>query len=200
MKIAVSQRVVVDERTGERRDALDQRWTAFLRDAGLLSVAVPNCAGIVRPFLSDIGVAGVLLTGGNDLVSLGGTAPERDEAEAELIAYAQEFDMPLLGVCRGMQMIQVRFGVQLRPVEGHVSGRQSIEFEGTPVVVNSYHKFGSRDSVPGLAVLGRSEDGVVKAVRSERGRVLGIMWHPERMDPTRGEDTRLFRHFFAADA
>jgi putative glutamine amidotransferase len=196
VKIAVSQRVVIDEKTGERRDALDQRWAMFLREAGYLPVPIPNCANLVRPLLDKIGVTGILLTGGNDLASLGGTAPERDEAEAALLGYARAFDVPLLGVCRGMQMIQAMCGVALQRVDGHVAPKQVIEFEGERILVNSYHNFGTHESSPGLAVCGRADDGIVKAVRSERGRMLGIMWHPERIEPARRNDMLLFQEFF----
>ena len=196
MTIAVSQRVVFDLKTGERRDALDQRWPQFLEQAGLFGVPVPNCEELLPSFLRRIRPRGVLLTGGNDLASLGGDAPERDAVEASLIGYAKSNDLPLLGVCRGMQIIQAQFGVPLARVEGHVAPAQRIEFEGREIDVNSYHGFGSCESAPGLKVCGRSIDGVVKAVRA--GRMLGIMWHPERIEPARGEDLALFRGFFGA--
>ena len=196
MTIAVSQRVVVDPRTGERRDALDQRWPRFLRQVGYLAIAVPNSVSLLPSLLCEIRPRGVLLTGGNDLVTLGGTAPERDDTEAELMAYAHENALPLLGVCRGMQIIQKKCGVRLHRVEGHVTATQVIQFDGREAMVNSYHNYGSQESVLGLEVCGRSDDGVVKAVRADSGRILGIMWHPERIDPSREDDILLFRSFF----
>ena len=196
MTIAVSQRVVVDPRSGERRDALDQRWPRFLRQAGYLAVAIPNSPDILPAFLNAIRPQGILLTGGDDLLSFGGTCAERDATEIALMTYAHQKDLPLLGVCRGMQMIQEKCGVRLHRVEGHVAAAQAIQFEGCEIEVNSYHNYGSRDSVPGLEVCGRSGDGVVKAVRAAGGRVLGIMWHPERIEPPRQDDILLFRGFF----
>ena len=199
MKIAVSQRVVIDHRTGERRDALDQRWPRFLRHVGLTPVAVPNVAELLPVFLDTMDVGGFLLTGGDDLASLGGDCPERDDTEVEMLGYASHHDLPLLGICRGMQLIQQSFGVRLQRVQGHITAKQSIEFEGRPVTVNSYHNFGSRETVPGLMICGVSADGVVKAVRSVQGRVLGIMWHPERFDSPRAEDVSLFRDLFGGE-
>lgn len=196
MRIAVTQRVSVDPRTAERRDALDQRWPAFLHEAGYLALPVPNDEAILPAFLDDIRPAGVLLTGGNDLASLGGDAPERDAVEHALIRYALAHDMPLLGVCRGMQMIQAHYGVTCQRVEGHVAACQSIQFEEQRIAVNSYHGFGTSQTAPGLTICGRADDGTVKAVRADGARVLGVMWHPERIDPVRPDDLTLFRTFF----
>ena len=72
--IAVSQRVDTDPRTGERRDGLDQAWARFLAACGCLAWPVPNTSRLVEPILDHALVAGVLLTGGNDLVVCGGSA------------------------------------------------------------------------------------------------------------------------------
>ncbi len=189
--VFVSQRVVVDAVTGERRDALDQRWPPFLGACGFLAVPVPNVPTRVATYLDEMRPSAVMLTGGNDLAVLGGDAPERDATEQELIAQCLARKTPLAGVCRGMQMIQSRFGVRLEPVSGHVAVRQTILFEGAPREVNSYHRFGTRQSVPGLAVCGKAADGIVKAVRASDNAMFGIMWHPEREAPFRAEDIEL---------
>lgn len=197
MRIAVSQRVVVDPGIGERRDALDQRWAMLLAAAGLIALPVPNHPASLAGFLAQARPDGVLLTGGNDLAILGGDAPERDETENLLLDHVLENDLPLLGVCRGMQIIQVRFGVALMRVEGHVAPCQTILLDGERIAVNSYHCWGSTETAPGLAVCGRADDGVVKAVHSDTRRLLGIMWHPERIEPPREEDIALLKEFFA---
>lgn len=196
MKIAVTQRVVTDPRTNERRDALDQRWSTLLATAGLVALPVPNNPAALQSFLTATEPDGILLTGGNDLVSLGGDAPERDAVENALIDYSKATDVPLLGVCRGMQMIHAYFGVALKPVQGHVCPQQTIQFEGADIVVNSYHNFGATETVPELRVLGTATDGVVKAIRSTEGKIYGIMWHPERIDPPRADDIALLRTIY----
>lgn len=196
--ILVSQRVIVDPATGERRDALDQRWPAFVQQAGLIGIPVPNSKGALPAIIESLNPLGVLLTGGNDLVGLGGDAPERDLAEEALVAWALSEGRPLLGVCRGMQVIQQWFGVGLHPVDGHVAGQQTITFESERVEVNSYHRFGTRETKSPLRICGRADDGVVKAIRAEGGLICGIMWHPERMSVARAADLSLFREFFAS--
>ena len=194
--ILVSQRVIVDPATGERRDALDQRWHSFLHEAGFLSVPVPNRRDSAENLAKVTNPRGILLTGGNDLASLGGDAPERDETEDALMTHARSHGVPLIGVCRGMQMIQQAFGVAVYPVDGHVAPCQTIEFRGRRAAVNSFHRFGTHETLAPLDVCGRSEDGVVKAVCVQGQPILGIMWHPERLLPHRAEDISLFRNHF----
>ncbi len=78
--IAVSQRVDISA-SGERRDALDQRWFSFLSKCKLLPILIPNCLESAKSIVKLLQLGGVLLTGGNDLSSYGGDAPERDETE-----------------------------------------------------------------------------------------------------------------------
>lgn len=197
-KVLVSQRVITDTETGEHRDALDQRWPAFLAQCGAVAIAVPNVPGLTAQICDSVEPAGIVLTGGNDLVALGGTAPERDAVEHSLIEFALGRDLPVIGVCRGMQMIQSYFGVALGPVEGHVTPSQEITFDKRRVVVNSYHLFGTRMSIPALRVCALADDGVVKAVRGEEKRILGVMWHPEREEPVRASDIALFKSALGA--
>ena len=151
---------------GERRDCLDQAWTKFLAACGLLPVLLPNFAEAAVALCDRAGVCGLVLTGGNDLAVLGGDAPERDDAENAVLDLAQRRGLPVLGVCRGMQVIQRRFDIPLRRVEGHVAQRQVIRIAGEPKEVNSYHHFAAFDTRPPLEdVWAVSDDGVVKAIR-----------------------------------
>ncbi len=194
--ILVTQRVVVDVNAGERRDALDQNWSALLSAAGFMGIPVPNDKGLIATFLRELKPSGILLTGGNDLSAYGGDAPERDAVELELLRIAIQENMPLLGVCRGMQIIQHYFGVKLRKVQGHVQKQQVIDYCGSRISVNSYHNFGSAETVEKLTVCGRSDDQIVKAVAVKDAPVCGIMWHPERLAPFRQEDVALLRDMF----
>jgi N5-(cytidine 5'-diphosphoramidyl)-L-glutamine hydrolase len=196
--VAISQRVVFDTRSSERRDCLDQAWIRFVKACGLVPIVVPNDADAARSLCCSLPLAGILLTGGNDLSDYGGDAPERDIAEASLIEIADAQSLPLLGVCRGMQMIQHRLGIRLDYVRGHVAERQIISVEGMPTAVNSYHQFGTTLTLWPLEAWATADDGVVKAVRHENGRVAGIMWHPERFRPFEPRDILFFRRFFGA--
>lgn len=198
-RVAVTQRVELVTAYAERRDALDQRWTAFLGRCGLIPLLVPNNPETLAGLLEGADISGIVLTGGGNLLPYGGNAPERDRTEELLIQLSIRQDLPLLGVCRGMQAIQTHFGVPLAAVEGHITPHQTIAIDGKRADVNSYHDLGARGTAPELEVWATADDGVIKAVRHRRHRIEGIMWHPERFAPDfRIADVDHFRCFFGA--
>ena len=196
--IAISQRVAVAAPFGERRDCLDQAWIKFMTTCGFIPLLVPNDEQAAQWLCKAVPISGILLTGGNDLSAYGGDAPDRDVTESILIDTADKMALPVLGVCRGMQVIQHRFGIRLERVAGHVAQRQIISIDGESAEVNSYHDFGAKETRPPLEVWAVAEDGVVKAVRHATGRMMGIMWHPERLSPFAPRDISLFQQFFGS--
>ncbi len=197
--VGITQRVSVVPAYGERRDCLDQAWTKFLTTCGLLPVLLPNLIEAALALCEKTQIAGLVLTGGNDLAALGGDAPERDAVENALLDWAERRGLPVLGVCRGMQVIQQRFAIPLCRVEGHVAQHQVIRIDGEPKQVNSYHRFAAFESRPPLNVWAVADDGVVKAIRHSAQPITGIMWHPERIAPFSSADVALFRQVFAVE-
>lgn len=194
--VAVSQRVAVDQVTGERRDCLDQRWSPFLAACGLLCLPIPNHGPTALTLLSLADPVGILLTGGNDLAAYGGDAPERDETEAALVHWASANRRPVMGVCRGAQHLIHLRGGRLQRVDGHVRTAHELAPGGRSVM--SYHNFAPAEPLPGLQVLARSRDGQVEAF-GDGGGVMGIMWHPEREDAPHADDIACFKTFWGID-
>lgn len=198
--IAITQRVIRDQITGERRDGLDQRWWDFLAACGLTPLALPNHLATAARVVETLRPAGAILTGGGDLAALGGDTPERDEVEVWLINRAIE-GMPLLGVCRGMQAIQHRWGAELGPVAGHVRTEHTVTGSLGERTVNSFHNLGACNVSAPLRVLARADDdGVVEAVGHDTAPILGIMWHPERRETFDPHDVALFVNHFGGAA
>ena len=196
MLLALTQRVVVDPVHGERRDALDQRWPRFLATAAMAAVALPNDPAIAVDLVVRLRASGIVLTGGDDLVEYGGSAPERDETERALLALAQSRGTPLLGVCRGMQAIQHMFGVRLQRCSGHTATMHEVIANGAPRIVNSFHELVATASVPELTIWATGPGNAVEAIRHRDQPITGIMWHPERNTPGDLRDIEFFQTFF----
>ncbi len=192
-RIAVTQRVDISTQSGERRDALDQNWISFFEDLPCIPLILPNHLPSVKRILDHTEIHGILLTGGNDLVQYGGNAPERDEVELYLIEVAKTASIPLLGICRGMQLIQHVFKVHLQLIPNHVRQFHQIKLWGTEMRVNSYHRYGAFDTVSSLEVLARSEDAVIEAIAHKEHLITGVMWHPERDLPFTTENRLLVK-------
>lgn len=188
--IALTQRVVVDGR-GERRDALDQRWCALLEALDCPPLLLPNHLSQARRLVERAAPRALVLTGGGDLAALGGDTPERDEVERWLVEHALASGTPLVGVCRGMQVLQHHLGVRLERVPGHVGSEHPVRGLLARERVNSFHEWGARDTCPELEVLAVADDGVVEAVRHRHAPLLGVMWHPERTAPVDVRDLDL---------
>ena len=152
--VAVSQRVDHFPERNETRDALDQSLAAFVAICGHVPVPVPNAlGGAISDWLTVVYPAAAVLSGGNDI----GQCAERDDTEDALLTYARERHLPVLGLCRGMQMMAHWAGAGLHPVQGHVRTRHLLvgEIMGE---VNSYHGFALAACPTGFEVLALSED------------------------------------------
>ncbi len=196
--VAMSQRVDVVAARGERRDALDQRWAAFLDTCGYVAAPIPNLAATVAGLLDALDPIGIVLTGGNDLAVVGGDAPERDETERAMLNWAAARNVPVIGACRGMQMILSVYGAQITQMSGHVGVRHRLSWQGQQIDVNSFHGWGTNTVPPDFDATARSEDGCIEAARHVSKPVSGIMWHPERETPFAAHDIAFFRSTFGS--
>lgn len=194
--VGITQRVLPANEFGEQRYALDVRWSDFLAACGLTPVPLPNRVELALNVARECGVRGIVLSGGDDLAEYGGPSPHRDETERRLLAWAVEREVPVLGVCRGMQVILRAYAAELAEVGGHVATRHAItgpRDEGREV--NSYHRMAAHAVRPPLRAVAYSGD-VVEAVVHDHARVAGIMWHPERDSPFDPRDIRSVRDLF----
>ena len=191
MNIGISQRVDNIEAHNEWRDALDQRMNAWVIEAGFIPVPVPNSlvdmslSGDSQPMLErwlhSLHIDALLLSGGNDI----GSVPHRDLTERYLLRWAEKNSKPVLGICRGMQMIGTYSGVELIHADGHVNTRHQLNInydygQSLPKSVNSYHNLVLQECPTQFEVLATSEDGNIEAIMHREMSWEGWMWHPER--------------------
>jgi putative glutamine amidotransferase len=152
---------------------------------------------------------------------LGTPNPEQDELEIELAQRAAGDGKPLLGICRGLQLLNVALGGTLyqdipSEITGALDHNESTErrdmsylahpvaldadswlawqLDATQVLVNTLHHQALHEIAPGLRVVGRAPDGVVEAVEGTRpGFIAGVQCHPEEL--WERADTRWARVF-----
>lgn len=175
--------------------------------------------------------AGLMLTGGEDVdPALYGqlpdgarsVSPERDAMEIELLGRALERQIPVLAVCRGIQILNVALGGTLyqdlftqrgqeidhdryREFDGHIhevrtagAKRLAPVFEVPKFIQNSAHHQGIRDLSSDLVPVAWATDGLVEAVEhlGTGAWTCGVQWHPERkIDGPTGTNRRLFEVF-----
>jgi putative glutamine amidotransferase len=206
-RIGISQRVEIVSSYGECRDCLDQRWSILLEQLGMLPVPVPNRLDKPQAWLREMALDGFILSGGNDLCHLpdaSNTSQERDSTEQAILKYASETERPVLGVCRGLQMINIHLGGRLRQIEGHIAKLHPVHpMQPTPLfshprIVNSFHGWTIPKDGLGkeLSALVRADGDSIEAVQHTRLPWFGIMWHPEREDPFLEQDIELLKSLF----
>ena len=193
--ICVSQRVEILPERNEVRDSIDQRLISFLSKSGAIVVPVPNFAHSemeIENWLNNIRPRAIVLSGGNDI----GEQPSRDHVEERLLNYGSRNSLPLLGICRGMQMMGVWGGAALKSVRGHVATRHQLMGE-LDVTVNSYHNY-SLTAVPDkFKAIAYSEDGEIEAIQHTTLPWEGWMWHPEREIFFSKTDLKRFRNLIS---
>lgn len=159
-------------------------------------------------------IDGLLLTGGEDVspsfyneeprIVIGPTSPERDRSEILLMHEAMRQNKPILGICRGMQLINVVLGGTLyqdlsennsitiqhvQKTKPHYPTHSIQVMEQSHIsrifksgdYVNSFHHQVLKDIAPGLIVTAWSQDGVPEAVElfDNSQSIVGLQWHPE---------------------
>jgi putative glutamine amidotransferase len=219
------------------RYALNEAYASAIEAGGGIPVILPPQSNNTAELIAR--VDGLLLSGGGDLApelygaidihpATYGIEPVRDQFELELVAEAISTDLPILAICRGIQVLNVALGGSLvqdipTQVESTVDHRQQevglpadeighdIElgddpaatglFDGESHGVNSFHHQAIDRLASSLVVVGTAADGVVEAVvRPESRFVVGLQWHPELMFRRHPEQLRPFAALVAKAA
>ena len=186
---------------------LNHSYLSLLDRPGLLPLAILPTTGtspeeILRNF--DI----LVLTGGGDPSPYlfgredngsRNPRPFRSIWDLKLYHAARKLDMPVLGICLGMQLIGIAEGIALNqdipqtpvfhdgsasePVNHSVEispGTLLYDLLGADAVVSSFHHQAIEEVPPGYLLSAKSCDGCIEAIQSEDGLVIGVQWHPER--------------------
>lgn len=210
-RIGLTMRIVQADGYDEPRNALACDWHAFLAPfaTAMQWLPIPNLGESAPRFAEQWELDGIVLTGGEDL----GVAPERDRTEFALLSHCIDRRLPVLGVCRGLQVMQSHFGGLLTRCapERHVATTHTVHATGElrpfgdrggTFRVNSYHRLGIANGAEaeGFRVGATDDDGHVECMAHETHPLFGIMWHPERPSPDDDLNTRIFAATFGLGA
>jgi putative glutamine amidotransferase len=215
---------------GAERTGLNSAYVRSVSAAGGIPLMLSPLIGPSYAARALDGVDGLVLTGGEDVDPAwyntersplsNPPSRERDLFELALFAAARQRELPILGICRGIQLINVALGGTLYqdlpserpgPVDHNRAGTRTDRSHAIQLAprslaadvlgadsvrVNSFHHQGIRDLAPGLIATGWSEDGLIEVVEAAAGQpwMLAVQWHPEEMHAeTASPDRGLFR-------
>ena len=216
----------------ERTYSIAETYVESIKKAGGIPLLIPHApedAVQLAPRLD-----GLLISGGPDLEpayfgetpspKVGSICPERDESEMALLKAFVAVGKPILGICRGVQALNVGLGGTLyqdlgsdyegkvikhnqdapRWYFGHkatlVAGSKLAGILGeTEIGVNSFHHQAVKDIAPGFVAVAHAPDGVIEAIeKPDHPFCLGVQWHPEGMFALTTYYDKLFAAFVAA--
>ena len=146
-KIGISLRVVDALNYAEKRDALSHDWPKLFDELELIPIFIPNTLKYIQSFLDELSLNGIVLSGGDDI----GKNDDRDKTENFLLKYAIDKNIPVIGICRGMQLINNYFGGKqiIDKNNQHIGKDHEIKiinhniskiFNSKIIEVNSFHK------------------------------------------------------------
>lgn len=184
-------------------------------DLEQLRTALPLCNGLLLPGGEDVDPA---LYGEGPHRCLGAIQPIQDRFLLSALNLAEELHLPCLGICKGMQMMAVHAGGTLyqdifSQLQGEVLLHCQHGYRDYPVhqisvapgsflheilgqdrlYVNSLHHQSVRTLEGGMTVSARADDGIVEAIESADGLMIGVQWHPEELTET----VAVMNHLFA---
>ncbi|RAX57886.1 hypothetical protein CCZ01_04460 [Helicobacter monodelphidis] len=185
--IGITQRLVENASYVERRECLSVEWGRFFRSEPLCSY-MPLPLSYEIPFESYMPLlSAIILSGGNDLYSCNANplSYQRDDYEKRIIENAIKTKIPLLGVCRGAQLIAEYFGSELQSCCGHI-GVHSVDLVNDfwgglkKAEVNSFHQFCITQLGKELRPLAFGADKTIEAFKHHNLPIFAILWHIER--------------------
>ena len=210
MRIGITMRIVENTAYPEQRDALSKDWSDYIAEILPQAVLIPivNQPKAVPRIIKDLGIDALILSNGAGW----GEEPQRDETEKIIADYCLEQDIPVLGVCRGLQILNVIFNGKVEKDIAKVSGENHIAKHEVfiddkfrrlcperTITVNSFHNQGVMvKGVAGeFAVFAKTGAGVVEGIYHFQKPVMAIQWHPERNNPTGDFDRKLITEFLS---
>lgn len=218
---------------GQEWHLISDHYLAAVERAGMCPVILPVTEDFEEIKDALRRLDGIVISGGCDVDPsfyktrlkpyCGTLVPRRDRLEINIVNFAMnELHIPLLGICRGIQVMNVAGGgtlyqdlmiegqfeqhyCEMSPINNPIHTIQPVAgsrlekvYGSAPVLVNSFHHQAVKDVAPGYRATAHSDDGVIEAIEYEGDcYAVGVQWHPEMMYDNR-QQWKLFEDFASA--
>lgn len=201
-KIAITQRLVENESYKEQRECLDIRWGKVFKKLNFLPIVLPYDYDF-KHYKFD----GIILSGGNDLNSITPSVlnKKRDEFENNLITFAIKKDLPIFGVCRGMQIIANYFNSTFKKITGQINTIDTLQINQESryynslkhlETINSYANYFIDNIGDQLIISATNQDNIIKMIEHKNKKIFASMGHIERNNPLQNSELNLLKGFF----
>ncbi len=229
LKPVIGMTAMFSDANGSRIYKIMESYVKAILNAGGTPVLLPSCGSPEEYAQFADKLDGYLVPGGQDISSLlYGEEPRRqvtfvrsadDEYEFALIRKMAEQNKPVLGICRGCQVINVAFGgtlyqdipSQCPDSHGHYQtaprheAYHSVELVGgsrlakildcDALCINSFHHQAVKDVAPNFHINANARDGIIEGIEHDEKYILGVQWHPEGMYEVHPQFKNIFDDF-----
>ena len=169
-------------------DFIDHYWINFFEKKNFFFHLIPNSIKNLNKLIKkNKKIDLIILPGGNDLFCKSKISKIRLDTEVRLIKFGIQNKIPILGVCRGMQVLNYYFGGKIKKIKGHMKSKHLVKmktnfFKKAEIKVNSFHNFCiSYRGVPKeFKNLGVDKENNIEMFQHTKYNIIGVMWHPER--------------------
>ena len=169
-------------------DYLDHYWIRYFEKKKYFFQLIPNSLLNSKNLINNINKKDlIILPGGNDIQGENHLFKIRLKIEKDLLNLSIRKKIPLLGVCRGMQVINKYFGGDIKKIKGHMNTKHPVImkknlFERPKIIVNSFHNYciTSKNVPKELEILATDNQSNIEMFKHRKLKILGVMWHPER--------------------
>mgnify|MGYP001311640290 CR=1 FL=1 len=194
MKIFISQNISKVKSYKEKVNYLSSDWSAFLEKnrPDLKIIPIPNIPKLVDEYYQYFKPDGLILSNGNDI----GEFAERDNTEYKLIKKFVKEKKPILGVCRGFQILNYYFSefdskcLKRLVEDNHINKNHFVKIcdekflflKQNKIKVNSYHKYGvlKKKLAKNFKVFAIYNEDLVEGFFDSQRKIYGVQWHIER--------------------
>lgn len=182
--------------------SLSKDWIDYSEKIGLN--LIPYNYNFSKTKLNKIKIDGLILSGGNDLSKIKKNKENffRDKEEKKIFKYCLDRNVPILGVCRGFQLIASHFKFNLKKCKGHVRTRHKLNLNQSKytnsknLIVNSFHNYCLRKISNKFDIISYHSDKSIEIAELKEKKILCLMFHPERLNISQKEVDKYIINFF----